>query len=170
MNSLRSWRPGTGRSGWWAATRDRLPEGNCPGRPGDREQTIRAVAGSTVVHLLISILGHTGVTVVVYTGDVFEEKSPARGRKLADAMGLRSMRLIVLHDTADWNAKRDAEMFLDLARRTGGCVLPFDANAPGRLRDLLAAVAVYAVGGTDMLVQKSAEMPAAALLLEHLRR
>ena len=56
-------------------------------------------------------------------------------------MGLKGIKLIVLHDVADWNARRDAEVFLDLARRTGGCVLPFDANAPARLRDLLAAVA-----------------------------
>ena len=75
----------------------------------------------------------------------------------------------MLHDTADWNAKRDAEVFLDLARRTGGCVLPFDANAPARLRDLLAAVAVYAVGGSDLLEQKREELPGAVMLLEHLR-
>lgn len=136
----------------------------------DRAAGIRCIAGMTrLLPILSRALASPGVRVVVYTGDVFEE-SPARGRKLADAMGLRSMRLIVLHDTSDWNAKRDAEVFLDLARRTGGCVLPFDANAPSRLRELLAAVAVYAVGGTDMLVQKSAEMPGAALLLEHLRR
>ncbi len=93
-----------------------------------------------------------------------------RGRKLADAMGLKGIKLIVLHDTTDWNAKRDAEVFLDLARRTGGCVLPFDASAPARLRELLAAIAVYAVGGTEMLEKKRGEMAGAVLLLEHLRR
>ena len=61
-------------------------------------------------------------------------------------------------------------MFQDLARRTGGCVLPFDANAPDRLRDLLAAVAVYAVGGEEMLGEKREDLPGAALLLEHLRK
>jgi hypothetical protein len=100
---------------------------------------------------------------------VFEE-SPAGGFKLADAMGARGIRLIVLHDTADWLARRDAELFQDLARRTGGCVVPFDANAPDRLRELLAAVAVYAVGGTDLLERKRAELPAASLLLRQLRR
>jgi len=74
-----------------------------------------------------------------------------------------------MHDTADWNAKRDAEVFLDLARRTGGCVLPFDASAPARLRELLAAVAVYAVGGADLLEQRKDELPGAVMLLEHLR-
>jgi hypothetical protein len=49
-------------------------------------------------------------------------------------------------------------------------VLPFDANAPARLRDLLAAVAVYAVGGTEMLEAKRDDMPGAVMLLEHLHR
>ncbi len=89
---------------------------------------------------------------------------------LADALGLRGIRLIVLHDTSDPSARRDAETFLDLARRTGGCVLPFDASAPDRLRELLAAIAAFAVGGTAMLREKSSELPGALVLLEHLER
>jgi len=136
----------------------------------DRAAGISCIAGFTrLLPILSRALSHPGVRVVVYIGDVFEE-SPLRGRKLADAMGQKGVKLIVLHDTADWNAKRDAEVFLDLARRTGGCVLPFDANAPTRLRELLAAVAVYAVGGTEMLEEKREELPGAVLLLEHLRR
>ena len=84
-------------------------------------------------------------------------------------MGRRGIRLFVLHDVADWNARRDAELFRDLARRTGGDILPFDANAPDRLRDLLAAVAVYAVGGEALLEQKRRTLPGAALLLRHLK-
>jgi len=136
----------------------------------DRAAGITCIAGMTrLLPILSRALSNPGVRVVVYIGDVFEE-SPVRGRKLADAMGLKGIKLIVLHDTSDWNAKRDAEVFLDLARRTGGCVLPFDANAPARLRELLAAVAVYAVGGTEMLQEKQTELPGAVLLLEHLRR
>lgn len=134
----------------------------------DRAAGIRCIAGRTrLLPILSRALSHPGVRVVVYIGDVFEE-SPARGRQLADAMGLKGIRLIILHETVDWNARRDAELFLDLARRTGGCVLPFDADAPTRLRDLLAAVAVYAVGGLDLLEEKRSEMPGAVLLLTHL--
>ncbi len=134
----------------------------------DRAAGITCLAGHTrLLAILSRALSSPGVRVVTYIGDVFEE-SPQRGRKLADTMGARGIKLIVLHDTADWNAKRDAEIFLDLARRTGGCVLPFDANAPARLRELLAAVAVYAVGGEQLLEEKRDELPAAALLLEHL--
>jgi hypothetical protein len=141
-----------------------------PKRLRDRAAGIACIAGMTrLLPILSRALSNSGVRVVVYIGDVFEE-SPVRGRKLADAMGLKGIKLIVLHDTADWNAKRDAEVFLDLARRTGGCVLPFDANAPARLRELLAAVAVYAVGGTEMLREKQEELPGAVMLLEHLRQ
>jgi hypothetical protein len=136
----------------------------------DRAAGIRCIAGMTrLLPILSRALSNPGVRVVTYIGDVFEE-SPVRGRKLADAMGLKGIKLFVLHDTADWNARRDAEVFLDLARRTGGCVLPFDANAPARLRELLAAVAVYAVGGESLLEQRRDDLPGAVLLLEHLRR
>ena len=136
----------------------------------DRAAAIRCISGRTqLLPILSRALAAPGVRVVTYIGDVFEE-SPGRGRRLADAMGASGIRLIVLHDVADWLARRDAELFQDLARRTGGCVLPFDANAPDRLRELLAAVAVYAVGGTDLLEQKRADLPGAALLLSHLRR
>jgi hypothetical protein len=136
----------------------------------DRAASIRCMAGSTrLLSILNRALSNPGVRVVTYIGDVFEE-SPTRGQRLADAMGLKGIKLIVFHDTHDWNARRDAEVFLDLARRTGGCVLPFDTSAPARLRELLAAVAVYAVGGEEMLEEKRDEMPGAVMLLEHLRR
>jgi hypothetical protein len=136
----------------------------------DRAAAISCRSGATrLLPILSRALAETGVRVVVYIGDVFEE-SPTAGYRIADAMGAGGIRLIVLHDTTDWTARRDAELFQNLARRTGGCVVPFDANAPERLRELLAAVAVYAVGGTDLLERKRSELPAAALLLAQLRR
>lgn len=136
----------------------------------DRAAGVRCRAGRTqLLPILSRGLSNPGVRVVLYIGDVFEE-SPGSARKLADAMGARGIRLIVLHDTADWLARRDAELFQDLARRTGGCVLPFDASAVQRLRELLGAVAAYAVGGVELLEQKRDELPAAALLLQHLPR
>jgi hypothetical protein len=136
----------------------------------DRAASIRCMSGRTqMLSILARAIAAPGVRVVTYIGDVFEE-SPVRGRKLADAMGQRGIKLFVLHDVADWNARRDGELFLDLARRTGGCVLPFDANAPDRLRELLAAVAVYAVGGEALLEQQRRGSPGAALLLSHLRQ
>lgn len=83
-------------------------------------------------------------------------------------MGTQDAKLIVLHDTADPAARRDAEVFWDLAKRTGGCVLPFDAGAPERLRDLLSAIAVYAVGGEKLLREQWDDLPGAVAVLEHL--
>lgn len=134
----------------------------------DRAAGISCIAGHTrMLAILARSLAAPGVRVVVYIGDVFEE-SMKRGQMLADQMGARGIKLIVLHDTLDWTARRDAEVFLDLARRTGGCVLPFDVNAPDRLRDILGAAAAYAVGGEALLQEKRGELPGAVLLLEHL--
>jgi hypothetical protein len=134
----------------------------------DRAAGVTCEAGLTRLLPILSVsLKQPGVRVVIYIGDVFEE-SVSQGRRLADAMGAQGAKLIVLHDTADPASRRDVEVFWDLAKRTGGCVLPFDANAPGRLRDLLSAVAVYAVGGEKLLRQRRHELPGAVALLEHL--
>ena len=134
----------------------------------DWAASITCRAGFTrLLAILERAIATPRVRVVTYIGDVYEE-SPSRGRRLADEMGSRGIKLFVLHDVADWNARRDAEMFLDLARRTGGCVLPFDAAAPDRLRELLGAVAVYAVGGTKLLREKSGTLPGALVLMERL--
>jgi hypothetical protein len=127
-------------------------------------------AGMTrLLPILAASLKRQAVRVVIYIGDVFEESVP-QGRQLADQMGALGIKLIVLHDTADRGARRDAEVFWDLAKRTGGCVLPFDATASGRLRDILSAVAVYAVGGEKLLRERRQTLPGAVALLEHLDR
>jgi len=134
----------------------------------DRAAGVACQAGLTrLLPILAASLKRPVVRVVIYVGDVFEE-SVVQGRRLADAMGGQGTKLIVLHDTADPAARRDAEVFWDLAKRTGGCVLPFDATAPGRLRDLLSAVAVYAVGGEKLLRARRHDLPGAVALLEHL--
>ncbi len=127
-------------------------------------------AGLTrLLPILATSLKRPAVRVVVYIGDVFEESLP-QGRRLADSMGAQGSKLIVLHDTADPASRRDAELFWDLAKRTGGCVLPFDANAPARLRELLSAVAVYAVGGEKLLRERRRDLPGAVALLEYLNK
>ena len=136
----------------------------------DRTAGISCEAGLTrLLPILSASLKQPALRVVVYIGDVFEE-SIGEGRRLADAMAAKGIKLIVLHDTADPSARRDAELFWDLAKRTGGCVLGFDAGASQRLRELLAAVAVYAVGGETLLEARRRELPGAVALLEHLNK
>jgi hypothetical protein len=134
----------------------------------DRAAGITCQAGLTrLLPIMSAALRRPAVRVLVYVGDVFEE-SLVQGRRLADEMGAKGIKLIVLHDTADPSARRDAEVFWDLAKRTGGCVLPFEANASGRLRDILSAVAVYAVGGEKLLRERRQDLPGATALLENL--
>lgn len=141
---------------------------NDPNRLRDRAAGVECHAGTTrLLPILSASLKRPAVRVVIYIGDVFEE-SVLHGRQIADAMGARGTKLVVLHDTADPSARRDAEVFWDLAKRTGGCVLPFDAGASSRLRDILSAVAVYAVGGEKLLRERRHELPGAVALLEHL--
>ena len=136
----------------------------------DRAAGVMCQAGLTrLLPILATSLKQPSVRVIVYIGDVFEESVP-EGRRLADALGARGTKLIVLHDTADRGARRDAEVFWDLAKRTGGCVLPFNSSAPGKLRDILSAVAVYAVGGEKLLRERRNALPGAVALLEHLDR
>jgi hypothetical protein len=136
----------------------------------DRAAGVACEAGMTrLLPILSTSLKQQSVRVVVYIGDVFEESVP-HGRHLADSLAAQGTKLIVLHDTIDRAARRDAEIFWDLAKRTGGCVLPFDSSAPGRLRDILSAVAVYAVGGEKLLRERRHALPGAVALLENLDR
>jgi hypothetical protein len=51
-----------------------------------------------------------------------------------------------------------------IAKTTGGALIPFDANSPNQLRELLGAVAAYVVGGLDALADHRPEVVA---LLTH---
>ena len=78
-------------------------------------------------------------------------------------------RVIILHDLTARDFD-DGEVFHAIAEITGGAVLPFDHSSLERLGELLEAVAVLAVGDTELLEEKRPTMPAAGLLLEHLGR
>ena len=141
----------------------------------DRAAELRCMAGEArMLDILSRVLETEGVGMVVYVGDVFEE-SEKRARKLAASFASRNISLIILHDAPHLSpldyagAYVETNIFAEMASLTGGCVLPFDASALPKLRDLLSAVAVLAVGGTQLLAAKQETMPAARLLLEHLK-
>jgi hypothetical protein len=130
--------------------------------------SVRCQAGQTALLEILDKARQTPqVAVVIYIGDVYEE-SLADGIRMADALRLRGTKLVVLHDATVADRSASADTFDQIARRTGGCVLPFDGEAAGKLRELLEALAVLAVGGIKMLAAKRDELPAATLLLEHL--
>jgi hypothetical protein len=134
----------------------------------DHVAGVRCISGTTrLLDILARVLATDGVTTVVYVGDVFEE-SEKQARKLAVALAARNIRLIVLQD-ADCIGNREEGIFAEMTALTGGALLPFEARALPKLRDLFEAVAVLAVGDVTMLTAKQETMPAARLLLEHLK-
>lgn len=146
-----------------------------PQRLRDLAAGLRCRGGQTrLLEILRRALKQRGVRCVVYVGDMFEESSSAAA-EIAAELAERKIRVIVLHDTSLRCESGDAgsydaagAVFGMLAARTGGAVLPFDISALEELAKLLEAVAVLAVGGTEMLAEKQSTMPAAKLLLPYL--
>jgi hypothetical protein len=98
---------------------------------------------------------------VIYVGDAMEEDGAALARS-AGELGLLGVPLFLFQEGDDPLAE---DTFRALARITRGAWFRFDAAAPGHLRALLAAVAVYCAGGRAALVRGG---EGAALLLRHL--
>jgi hypothetical protein len=103
------------------------------------------------------------VAALVYVGDAMEENIDALCAK-AGELALRRMRAFMFLEGRDPAAER---AFREIARLTGGVMLPFDRSAAGELRALLGAVATYAAGGRAAL--EAAGTGAAARLLADLR-
>jgi hypothetical protein len=139
-----------------------------PARLRQRASTVRCIAGTTkLVEILERTRQHSNVRVLLYVGDTFEE-DPSEASRAADALRVRGCRVIVLHDRSGGVAPTSTVVFEDIARRTQGAVLPFDASSPARLRQILEAVGALAAGGVRLLRERSTSLPGATLLLEHL--
>jgi hypothetical protein len=103
------------------------------------------------------------VNAVVYVGDCMEESvDELCGR--AGELALRGVPLFMFQEGRDATAEA---AFRELARLTKGAYCRFDARSAQQLRDLLAAVAVYAAGGQRALdaLSLSQEGRGARLLL-----
>ncbi len=87
------------------------------------------------------------VHAIVFVGDCVEEDVDELGM-LAGRLALRGVRLFLFQEGDNSIASR---AFHHLAQATKGAHCKFDASAPDQLRELLAAVATYARGGTGAL-------------------
>lgn len=103
------------------------------------------------------------VGALVYVGDAMEENPDALAA-IAGELGVLGVKAFVFQEGADPAA---GVAFREIARLTGGAYAAFDAAAPGRLSDLLAAAAAYAAGGRPALEGRSGD--AARLLLAQMR-
>jgi hypothetical protein len=107
------------------------------------------------------------VGAVVYVGDCMEENADALCAK-AGEIGLLGVPVFLFQEGHDPVAERT---FREIARLTRGAWCRFDQSSARQLKELLAAVAVYAAGGRQALADHSREKGGggAALLLEQLK-
>ena len=116
-----------------------------------RMTAVRCLAGQTqigrVLKHCIKEAKAEKVNALVFVGDCMEEDIDHLAQ-LAGELGLLGVPAFVFHEGGDPAARR---AFQTVARLTGGAYCPFDRSSARQLKDLLAAVAVFAAGGRAAL-------------------
>lgn len=125
---------------------------------------VRCLAGHTQIERVLShALANQPVNATVFIGDAMEEDA-GRLRRLAGQLGLRSSPVFIFHEGHDAGARA---VFNDIARLSHGACCPFDINSPDQLRELLGAVAVYASGGHQALLDYAQRQDSRGQQLSH---
>ena len=88
------------------------------------------------------------VDALVFVGDCFEEHIDAVCHQ-AGELGVNGVPAFMFQEGFD---AAGMTAFKEIARLTGGAYCPFDSGSAKQLRDLLAAVAVYATGGRQAML------------------
>ncbi|WP_259780583.1 VWA domain-containing protein [Aestuariispira ectoiniformans] len=91
------------------------------------------------------------VDAVIFVGDAFEEEIDDVCAK-AGELGMMGVPVFLFQEGLNPVAER---AFRQIAKLTGGAWCSFDMNSAKQLRDLLAAVAVYAAGGRQAMLDYS---------------
>lgn len=118
---------------------------------------VHCIGGETQIERVLShAIRETGrrrVNALVFVGDAMEEKVD-RLCRLAGELGLLGVPVFLFHEGRDPVA---AAAFKQIANLTRGAYLAFDLASAHRLKELLAAVAVYAAGGYRALAAYGAD-------------
>lgn len=126
---------------------------------------VRCLAGKTqiarVLRHALDEAKSVRVSALVFVGDCVEEDADTLGA-LAGELGLRGVPVFAFQEGHDAGAER---ILRQVARLSRGAWCRFDASSASQLRDLLAAVAVYAAGGRKALADYSAQRKGDLLLL-----
>ncbi len=120
-----------------------------------RMTAVTCLAGQTqigkVLRHAIKETENKSVNALVFVGDCIEEDIDRLGQ-LAGRLGLLGVPCFMFHEGGDPVARR---AFEQIAKLTGGACCSFDATSAQQLKDLLAAVAVFAAGGRKALADYS---------------
>ena len=126
---------------------------------------VRCAAGATQIE---RVLAHAikeakarRIQGLVFVGDAMEESLDTLTAR-AGELSLLGVPAFMFHEGADPVAGR---AFRTVAQITRGAYCPFDLASAGMLRELLAAVAVYAAGGRKALEAHGARAGGAARLI-----
>lgn len=129
--------------------------------------SVRCLGGRTQI---AKILTHTlketqqnQVNALVFVGDCMEEDVDELCHH-AGELGLLGVPAFIFHEGGEPVA---ANAFRQIAKLTGGAYCAFDSASARQLRDLLAAVAVFAAGGRTALEKRGGD--AVKLLTSQLR-
>lgn len=131
---------------------------------------VSCLAGHTQIH---RVLNHAieqtrnqRVQAVVLIGDALEESLDSLAN-LAGQLGILKTPVFVFHEGNDAVVAR---AFRQIAQLSGGAYCAFDESSAQQLKDLLAAVAIYASGGLKALEDFSANRsPAIKRLTQQLQ-
>jgi hypothetical protein len=128
-------------------------------------RAVSCIGGETQIE---RVLGHAiaeskrrRVHALVFVGDAMEENAD-RLCRLAGELALLGTPVFIFHEGGDRVA---AAAFRQIAKLSRGAYLSFDLASADRLKELLAAVAVYAAGGYRALADYSAKKGGDILLL-----
>jgi hypothetical protein len=138
------------------------------GAAADLHRAMRSVSCAGGATQIARVLTHalkearaTKVNAIVFVGDAMEENVDKLSR-LAGELGLSGTPVFVFHEGGDETAGR---AFRQIAKLSGGAYCSFDAGSARQLRELLGAVAAYAAGGRQALLDYGKRAGGAAQLL-----
>ncbi len=138
----------------------------------DKLNAVTCHAGQTALNeLLQEAVQIPRVKAMVYIGDAYEEYEED-AYALAEQLKIKGVKLFMFHDRSSARYGYDVDsarvVFGKLVDICGGCLLDFNEDAPQSSKDLLNAIAVYAVGGVKALEKQHYQLPGARLLLDEL--
>ena len=121
----------------------------------DQMLQVRCLAGHTQIkrtleHAIQSCVKQK-IKAVVLVSDSFEESIDQVGMS-AGKLGMLGVPVFVFHEGHDSTAKN---AFQHIAQLSNGAYCSFDHNSVAQLKELLCAVAAFAVGGLDALEKHS---------------